>query len=314
MSLSWTPTRTLIRIVFVLVASLTFAIALADGPYSRLQQLIRNEKDASRILDLADRVGIDYEKDEEMEAAYQRLTSNPSADGVEQFKKMVKLRTLSESNEVTGKLKDAKKTASEHKRMSPIVDNGPGQSGDLLEKSAERIKHLFDFKKPEFVEPRSVGGFNFLGPLVWLLLIGGLVTVIVLLIRNLSFSKSKRKIAVSGLLEDDEPDRTADEWLEQANRLEREGLYREAVRCLYLACLARLDQHNVLRFQRQQTNWEHFNRYQALQNKPAFDLKLPTQAFDRIWYGYYPHGPSDVGYFRNQYETLCQILSQRKSA
>lgn len=309
-----TPMRVLLRFLNVLVVSLIVGIALAEGPYSKLQGQIQSEKSATRILILADSVGINYDNDEELEAAYQRLAGNGSKENVAAFKKIVKLRTLSESATSTGKLKDAKETAKDHKRHSTLVDNGPGQSGELLEKSAERIKHLFDFKKPEVKSMPNFGGFGFLGPLIWLILIAALVTVIILLIRNLSFSKGKKKIAVSGLLEHDEPERTADEWLEQANRLERDGKHREAVRCLYLACLARLDQHNILRFYRQQTNWEHFNRYQSLPDRPSFDLRLPTQAFDRIWYGYDIQGPSDVGYFRNQYESLCQILSQRKSA
>ncbi|HWA84414.1 MAG TPA: DUF4129 domain-containing protein, partial [Fimbriimonadaceae bacterium] len=108
---------------------------------------------------------------------------------------------------------------------------------------------------------------------------------------------------------DDEPERTLDEWLELSSSYERDGKYREAVRALYLACLLKFDERNVARFLRSQTNWEHLARIETSPKKPAgLDFRTPTQAFDRIWYGYKVRGPIDVAEFRAWYGDVTRAL------
>lgn len=114
------------------------------------------------------------------------------------------------------------------------------------------------------------------------------------------------------LLEEDEPERTLDEWLERANALEAEGRYREAVRCLYLACLLRFDEARIARFDRGQTNWEHLGRIEASPNLPkTIDFRPPTLAFDRIWYGMHTRGVDDVQRFRTWYAEITSGLMEK---
>jgi hypothetical protein len=119
---------------------------------------------------------------------------------------------------------------------------------------------------------------------------------------------------VGGILEDDEPERTADQWLLQAEKLEAEGKYREAVRCLYLACLVRYDDGRVARFRRHETNWEHLYRIEGSSLNPGLDFRTPTQRFDKVWYGYQVNGPSDVQEFREVYQRLCDQLQLKTAA
>lgn len=119
-----------------------------------------------------------------------------------------------------------------------------------------------------------------------------------------------------GLLDEDEPDRTADEWLEMAETLESNSQHREAVRCLYLACLVRLDEHRVADFMRGQTNWEHLRRIHASSNRPKdWEFRTATQKFDLVWYGRVVKGRSDTEWFRNFYkDLLARLAVQAKAA
>lgn len=124
-------------------------------------------------------------------------------------------------------------------------------------------------------------------------------------------TERRRGVRSKALLEDDEPERTLDEWLELADRLEQEGRHREAIRCLYVACLLRYDEHRVARFDRTQTNWEHYRRIsESAANPREFDLLTPTRDFDHVWYGYRPTGPDEVRRFRDWYQTLTSLLAK----
>jgi hypothetical protein len=147
--------------------------------------------------------------------------------------------------------------------------------------------------------------------LAWVLIGGALIAFVVFVARKFGWipaSIAGRKRAGGGLLEEDEPDRTADEWLLEASRLEREGKFREAVRCLYLACLIRLDEKGIAAFRRGETNWEHLRRIEGSRRRPAdLDFRDPTSRFDWIWYGHRVNGPEDVAFFRALYTTILNL-------
>lgn len=132
-------------------------------------------------------------------------------------------------------------------------------------------------------------------------------------VRHVNWQKTLKRKATA-LLDEDEPDRSVDEWLGLADALTRQGRYREAVRCLYLAMLLRFDEANVARFVRSQTNWEHLARIQASANRPPeIDFLQPTQAFDKIWYGQRVRGSEDVDQFRIWYGQASKSLMGAKA-
>jgi hypothetical protein len=84
------------------------------------------------------------------------------------------------------------------------------------------------------------------------------------------------------------------------------------VRCLYLACLLRLDDAGVARFDRSETNWEHLYRIERSPSKPTgLGFRAPTIAFDRVWYGHNVRGLSDVHEFRMWYVGVQEALKER---
>ena len=152
---------------------------------------------------------------------------------------------------------------------------------------------------------------------MWGILILAVIAFLIFAFRkfNWGVASKLRKKRVGGLLDDDEPDRSADEWLEQADRLAAEGEFRKAVRCLYLACLVRIDEAGVARFIRAETNWEHLHRIEASTKSPeSFQFRTITQKFDLIWYGFRTQGQPDVQEFRAFYVELCKILNIQNAA
>ena len=93
-------------------------------------------------------------------------------------------------------------------------------------------------------------------------------------------------------------------WL---NNIEREGQYRLASRCYYIASLLVFDEANVARFDRTETNWQHLRR---IQNSPllnqAVDFLLPTRAFDRIWYGQDSATQQELQPFKSTYSEVSE--------
>jgi len=210
---------------------------------------------------------------------------------------------------------DATKTAKQIKSSPIYQDPGEKDSANWLGTALNRLQNLFrpsDKAQAPRLPKMEVGGFGggagFFTGFMWFLLAAALAVFAYFAFRHVSLKgtlKRKRK----AVLEDDEPERSLDEWLAQADDLAAKGQYREAVRALYLACLLKFDEHRVARFVRGETNWEHLTRIQASPLMPAtIEFRSPTQAFDQIWYGHRVNGITDVQRFRDWYSELKRTL------
>jgi len=116
----------------------------------------------------------------------------------------------------------------------------------------------------------------------------------------------KKAKSRSGIISEDEAGLTLDEWLSRADKFIADGLYREAVRCLYVACLIRLDESNKLDLKSYETNWEHYRRFAKSKFSQQLDLKKPTEGFDQFWYGKKDCTASDANQFRAYYESVAE--------
>jgi hypothetical protein len=217
--------------------------------------------------------------------------------------------------EGTPSSRDAKSIVANIKSNPLYNDPGEKASSNWLADSLERLKnfHLPEFKQKntEFKGPQIFGPWMIY--LLWGILGAALIVFLVFAARMIEL-KGRRKKKTAGLLDEDEPELTLDEWLAAADRLEAEGKYREAVRGLYLACLLKLDEARILKFDRGETNWEHLERFESKASSPeGLDLRGPTKAFDRIWYGFQVNGREDVDRFRGWYRQVADAV-QREAA
>jgi hypothetical protein len=235
-----------------------------------------------------------------------------SKRAVQKAEEYAQLIALAEDGSKGG---DQSKLAKRIKDSSVYRDDGEGESANWLAGSIRRFQKLWQRDRDE--SSRGSSGpnlsavpnfFAVIVPIVWILLGGLLLGFIIYAARFISFSKTRKRKA-KAMLEEDEPERTLDEWLALAEAHEREGRFREAVRALYLACLLKFDEKNVARFVRSQTNWEHLARIEASPRLPAgLDFRQATKAFDLVWYGHKVRGAIDVSEFRSWYGAVTDAL------
>lgn len=259
-----------------------------------------DDRQAAADPDIADALA---DASEAKSAAEQR-------DLAERLKAMVGLRAMVEGGE------PPQQDASRAKaiKASPLYrDPGVKEHANWLGQALARLRNINLGLTPPNVNPPMLGG---VGPwviaLLWTLLGAGVLALAYFAARHINWKKGLGRKA-KAVLEEDEPERTVDEWLEAADRLAAEGRYREAVRALYLACLLRFDEYRIARFDRHETNWEHLRRIQKSSQRPAdLDFTAPTKAFDRIWYGRETEGLPDVEKFRRWYTETLAVIREAK--
>ncbi|HEY0866617.1 MAG TPA: DUF4129 domain-containing protein [Fimbriimonas sp.] len=289
------------RIAVSLIVSISLASAQSA---SKAASAIESETNVDRIVANLERSGL--AKDPEIGKAAQAVRTAPPnrrEAQLEHLRSLVKLVALREASPPTGRATEA---AREIKRSPLYRDPGITESSNWLSRALERLANLLkrpDRDRPEWQMPR-------IGPwltwLAWTLLGVAVVVFAYFVARHYQWRLNLSRKA-SAILEEDEPERTADEWLEMADKLEAQGDFRRAVRCLYLACLLRFDETGVGRFDRGQTNWEHLERLSRSPRMPAqIDFRTPTKAFDVVWYGKIVRGAEDVSQFRQVYADVKQ--------
>jgi hypothetical protein len=110
-------------------------------------------------------------------------------------------------------------------------------------------------------------------------------------------------------------ERSEDEWFALADRLEREGELRLALRSVYLGLLAGLAQREWLTIRRDRTNRDYLNEFTrrwrrrpqaALEQRIEIPEKLrgSLRQFDRVWYGSHVPTPDAVAAYRQDQREL----------
>jgi hypothetical protein len=263
-------------VLFLLLASSALA-----GPYGKLQASSEGSSDAEVTKAFKGLVGDDVE-------AQTAFDSGPKA-----IRAYVGLRATMEGASVA----------------APKNISTPGDeriASNWLAKAFDRLR----WPKFEDRSDRSTPtvGSAWLTIFMWgvLALLGGVC--VYLLARYVRLPGLRRRAKP---IAPDEPLRTADAWLEEANSLLAQGRFREAVRGLYVAGLMRFDEAGVARFDPNQTNWEHLRRIEDSPKRPvSSDVRGATSLFDRCWYGHLPSSAADVATMRTWYEDLVRLLGE----
>lgn len=285
------------------------AVLAMGGTYRDLSAKIAPLKDGEAVAKIVSEEIGKLSIDESLQNAIRNVEDSPdSTSSVLRLKQLIELHAQAESDNAppaSGQVKEIKSSGL-------YRDPGIQDQSNWLEGALRHLADLIPKNKPRVKAPTAgsqMGGFvDLIVPLMW-----GLLAVAVLVFGYFAIRHFQWRIALRrkarAVLEDDEPERTLDEWLAMANQFAGEGKYREAVRAMYLSCLLKFDEAGVARFIRGETNWEHLARIQASAKKPAdLDFLPPTRAFDRIWYGFHVRGQEDVDQFKVWYEQITEIL------
>lgn len=164
---------------------------------------------------------------------------------------------------------------------------------NIIQSFTEWVERLFD----RFPKSKGFSGFAY-GLLKWtlkitayILLIGAalaLLYLLFLLIRNAW--KNRGSNGEAAVLSVVEPETTAldnyDILFEKADKLYREGNVYEAMRCLYLSCIALLVKANLITYSKDKTNRDYLLSLRASENLDARNaFRNMTDIFDSIVYG-----------------------------
>ena len=260
---------------------------LAAGPYADLDARLKGRPEAEAVVALSRLSG----KDEEARAA---LDGGPRA-----ARAYIGLRATLEGAPSA---------------PPPVVEASPTDeriASSWLGRAFDRLR------MPSLERPRATSGSLAVGPwatfLMWGLLaaLGLLAACLLVRYARLPGLRRKRRAVVGP----DEPERTADAWIEEADDLVAQGRFREAIRGLYVAGLLRFDEAGVARFDRHQTNWEHLRRIEESARKPkATEIRDATLRFDRAWYGRQAAGREDADAMRAWYDALVRQLAEARAA
>ena len=143
------------------------------------------------------------------------------------------------------------------------------------------------------------GGPGFLGDLIGLLVFGGVILVLVVLVRAfLRRRRPDRDEATDDLSIELEDGRAAVDWRTDAERFEAAGEWREAMRARYRELVSALVEAGVLADVPGRTTGEYLVEYtHALPHgREAFDAL--TRLFEGVWYGGRLTGRDDNEEFR----------------
>lgn len=291
------------RLLLSVLALVAAAAGMSAGRYSELERRLMGvpPEAAARLL----RQELDDDPD-----LQELLRGLPKTDA--ELRAIVRLRAAGER--ATNPGNEWTRIAAERKRSNPLyIDNDKDkETSNWLGKAYQRLLEAIERwlrreRNLPGVAPSVPAFGQWLSVIAWIILGLLLAGLLYLAIRHFSWKATlKRKGA---LLDDEEPERTLDEWLALADDHERHGRFREAVRCLYLACLMKFDEYRVARFDRGQTNWEHLGRIQQSPSKPAnLDFTPPTKLFDTVWYGLKTEGKPDVDRLRAWYREIEAAL------
>ena len=166
-----------------------------------------------------------------------------------------------------------------------------------IQRIAQRIANWF---KRLFSRAPKVGGIGSTAVTIieWVLKIAaylfviaaatGLLYLLYLLISNAWRSrKPTTKVTISAVLEPDAPKLgLVDELLSTADKLYKQGNYREALRHLYLASISLLSNAKIVVYSKDKTNRDYLRNLAKAQNPPAMDaFRGITEIFDGVVYG-----------------------------
>jgi hypothetical protein len=170
-----------------------------------------------------------------------------------------------------------------------------------FKKEQPKVKEPAKYRRPLIAHP----AFE---TVLWILVIGGFVTflVIFLMNSNVGIFRRSRSIAV--------PETTADfddifsiNYQQEIDRATAAGNYNLAVRLHFLRLLRGLSDRQIIDYQQDRTNFDYM--MQLRQSKYYSDFFRVTRHYEYAWYGQFPLEEEQYRMIRQQFETFERNLN-----
>jgi hypothetical protein len=206
---------------------------------------------------------------------------------------------------------------------SPETLPPPATDAEEIRKAAEEILRRPEFQPP----PRSLyqQALDKLGELLgkaidalvsgtsgsilaWGVLLAIVAAITYLVVRGVQSGRRRRQAAGGGPFVDVESDigRPFAEWDAEAVRLEREGRWRDGLRCRYRALIAALAGAGVVDEIPGRTAGEYRTLVRGTRPQVGEPFAGATDLFERAWYGDEPTGPGEAERFRGLADLVRQ--------
>lgn len=143
------------------------------------------------------------------------------------------------------------------------------------------------------------GGPGFVGDLIGLLVVSGVIVLLVVLVRAyLRRSRPPHEEPGDDLSIELEEGRAATDWRSDAERFEASGAWREAMRARYRELVTALVEQRVLADLPGRTTGEYLAEYARARPEGRDAFEALTRLFEGVWYGGEDTGPEDNDRFR----------------
>jgi hypothetical protein len=121
-----------------------------------------------------------------------------------------------------------------------------------------------------------------------------------------SFVTDARRNGLSG---DEDLPRSSAEARQQARAAAQSGLYRDAVRRLYLAALLQLAEHDLINYERSLTNREVLARVPS-ESPIRPHLEPVVATFDQVWYGVHEPDQATFNAYEQEIDALATVAEE----
>jgi hypothetical protein len=170
------------------------------------------------------------------------------------------------------------------------------------------------FKKKEAAKKKKRGALGFIGQpffqtLLWLIIIGGFATFLILYLHNSNVGLFRRSAAIAeeetGI---EASDIFAINYQKEIDKAVSTGNYRLAIRLMFLRLLRNLSDKNVIQYKQDSTNFDYMMQ---LRSTPMYsDFFRITRNYEYSWYGQFDIDKDKYSIIKNEFENFENRLNR----
>jgi len=164
------------------------------------------------------------------------------------------------------------------------------------------------FKKKEKKKERvSFTTHPFFQTILWLIIIGGFVTFLILYLYNSNAALFRK----SGSIADEEMEAEASDiftinYQKEIDKAVGMNNYRLAVRLMFLRLLRNLSDKNIIQYKQDSTNWDYMMQLHSTGMSPGFSRL--ARNYEYSWYGQFEIDKEKYSIIKNEFENFERTL------
>lgn len=187
------------------------------------------------------------------------------------------------------------------------------QVKDSFSKQADFWYMNYQPKEKKSSGKTGLGSINWLGPFLWIIIIGGFLFFIIWWYVNNGqgslLRRNPKTFATDEELQDIPEDIFAINYASALSKAIANGDYRLGVRLMYLQLLANMHQRHIIKYKQESTNFDYLMQLHQTSYYAGF-FKV-TRHYEYAWYGLFPVSKQAFDVIKQEVEALTQKISYR---